>query len=291
MLMPFPAVFSLTFLAMLAFAGNSVFGRLALSTTAIDPSSYTAVRLACGAVVLCLLVAWRESASLRQLLPKSRATWLSSLALFVYAVALSFSYADLTTATGAVLLFGAVQATMIGYGILRGERLDYKQWSGVAISILGFIGLMLPGVETPELVPAIIMSASGVAWGIYSLRGQGADKPLTATATNFLGATVMAALLVIIYGSQLTVDAQGFMYAALSGGLTSAIGYAIWYQVLPWMASVHAASVQLTVPVLTAIGGVLFVSEPLTWRLTLASAAILGGIALVILNKPVVGTK
>lgn len=283
--MTLPRLFLLTLFTMLCFAGNSVFGRLALSTTSIDPSSYTFVRLVCGALVLCVLVIFREKISLRQLLPSNRASWFSSLALFVYASAFSFSYADLTTATGAVLLFGAVQATMIGYGVMRGEPLAILQWLGVVISVAGFIGLMLPGIEAPELLPSMVMFISGVAWGVYSLRGQGADKPLMSTAINFIGATAISAVLITVCWSQVIFDRDGFIYAALSGGLTSAIGYAVWYQVLPWMRSVHAASVQLTVPVLTAVGGVLFVAEPLTLKLVLASAAILGGIALVILSK------
>lgn len=277
--MPLMSLMLLTGLTMVAFAGNSIFCRLALSTTSIDPASFTTVRLLSGALVLFVLV------SLQGKNPRQGWSLISALALFAYAVALSFSYTGLTTATGALLLFGAVQATMIGYGLYRGERLIPWQWLGLLMALAGLVGLLSPGISAPPMLDSLIMMASGVAWGVYSLRGKGAGDPTLMTAGNFMLAAVMAVILSMAMWSQQQLDVQGVTYAMLSGGLTSGLGYAIWYRVLPWLRATQAATIQLSVPVITAVGGLLFVSEPITWRFTLACAAILGGIALVILPK------
>lgn len=269
----------LTGLTMVAFAGNSIFCRLALSTTSIDPASFTSIRLLSGAVVLYCLVRWQKGN------PRQGWNWLSALALFAYAAALSFSYAGLTTATGALILFGAVQATMIGYGLFRGERLIGLQWLGLVVALAGLVGLLSPGISAPPMVDSLIMMASGIAWGIYSLRGKGAGNPTLMTAGNFMLASVMAVILSMALWSQQQIDARGLTYAMLSGGVTSGLGYAIWYRVLPWLRATQAATIQLSVPVITAFGGLIFVAEPITWRFTLACVAILGGIALVIVPK------
>ncbi len=272
-------VIALTTLAMLAFAGNSLLCRVALKQGAIDPASFTAVRLASGALVLWLLVRARGGAT------TGAGNWWSAAALFVYAAAFSFAYVSLPAATGALLLFGAVQATMIGYGLWTGERLRRLQWLGLVLACAGLVGLLLPGLSAPPLPGALLMLGAGVAWGVYSLRGKGAGDTKSVTAGNFLRAVALTAIRSLLLLHRAAIDIAGFWYAFASGALASAIGYAIWYTALPALKATHAATVQLSVPVLAALGGVVFLAEPVSARLVLASAAILGGIALVILEK------
>lgn len=269
----------LTSLAMLAFAGNSLLCRVALRNTSIDPASFTTLRLLSGALMLWLLVAMRRSQH------EGRGNGWSALALFAYAAAYSFAYIDLTAATGALLLFGAVQVTMIGRGLWLGERLQKLQLLGLVLALGGLVGLLLPGLTAPPLFASLLMLAAGVAWGVYSLRGKGAGNPTRITAGNFMRAVPIALVLSALTLQHVSLDKMGILYAVLSGALTSGIGYAIWYAVLPALKATHAATVQLSVPVIVALGGVLFLHEPLTLRALLASIAILGGIALVILEK------
>jgi drug/metabolite transporter (DMT)-like permease len=270
----------LTGLAMVAFAGNSLLCRLALEQTRIDAASFTAIRLGSGALVLWLLVRARH----QTLLGDS----VSALALFVYAAAFSMAYLSLPTGTGALLLFGAVQASMIGFGLWRGERLGPLQWLGLALACAGLAALLLPGASAAPLGGSLLMLAAGVAWGVYSLRGRGAGAPLAVTAGNFLRATPLALLLCLASLDTLAVDRAGALYALASGALASGIGYAIWYSALPALRATTAATVQLSVPLLAALGGVWLLDEDLTVRLLLAAIAILGGIALV-LRAPRVG--
>lgn len=270
----------MTALAMLAFAGNSLLCRLALQQTSIDAASFTSIRIVSGALVLWLIVRLRQRESC------TGGSWASALALFVYAAGFSFAYRGLPAAVGALLLFGAVQATMIGYGLIRGERLSVGQWFGLALALAGLIGLLLPGLAAPSPLASALMLGAGVAWGIYTLRGMGAGDSTTVTAGNFLRAVPMALLasVIAVFGSGdgFTFDGLGAGYAIASGALASGVGYAIWYAALPGLRPTTAATVQLSVPVLTAIGGVVVLDEALSLRLVLASAAILGGIALVI---------
>lgn len=265
----------LTILALIAFAGNSLLCRAALSRTEIDAASFTAVRLVSGAVVLWLLVSVRGSAN------AGKGNWLSALALFAYAAGFSFSYLHLSTGTGALILFGAVQATMIAHGFWSGERLRAAQLLGVLIACAGLVGLMLPGLSAPPLPSALLMLGAGMAWGVYSVRGKGAGDALKVSAGNFLRAAPMALLLSLLLLRGANVDPAGSGYAFLSGALTSGVGYAIWYTALPSLKSTTAATVQLSVPVIAALGGVALLNEPVTLRLVAASIAILGGIALV----------
>ncbi|WP_324780975.1 DMT family transporter [Thiobacillus sedimenti] len=276
--LPTARLVALTALAMLAFAGNSLLGRVALKHTGIDPASFTTVRLASGALVLWLLVRVRGTAA-------GRGDWASALALFAYAAAFSFAYVSLPAATGALLLFGAVQATMIGHGIRAGERLRGAQIVGFALALAGLVGLLLPGLSAPPLRGALFMLGAGLAWGVYSLRGRGAGDPTRITAGNFLRAALLAAALSALLAGSARLDTAGVGYAIASGALASGMGYAIWYAVLPALKSTQAAIVQLSVPVIAALGGIVFLGEALTLRLALASAAILGGIALFILEK------
>lgn len=211
--------------------------------------------------------------------------WPSALALFAYAAGFSFAYVSLPAATGALLLFGAVQATMIGYGVWAGERLLKLQLVGLMLAFGGLVGLLLPGLSAPPLSGALLMMGAGIAWGIYSLRGKGAGDPLKVTTGNFLRAAPIAAALSLYMLQGASVDSAGLFYAVASGALASGLGYAIWYAVLPALKATNAATVQLSVPVIAAAGGVIFLGEPITVHLTLASAAILGGIALVIMAK------
>ena len=274
------AVLSLTLLAMLAFAGNSLLCRVALKETAIDPASFTAVRLGAGALTLWLLVYWRRGASPRE------GSWASALALFAYAAAFSFAYLGLSAATGALLLFGAVQVTMIGYGLWRGERPGPGQIVGMCMAMLGLLALLLPGLSAPPPASAASMLAAGVAWGVYSLRGRGAGDPTAVTAGNFARAVPFAMLLWLASAPAVRWDAAGVAYALASGALASGLGYAIWYAALRGLAATSAATVQLSVPVITAIGGVLLLGEEITLRLLITAVAILGGIALVIDARP-----
>lgn len=274
-------ILALTSLSMLAFAGNSLLCRLALQQSQLDAGSFTAIRLVSGALVL-----WWVARKFRGDQTGS-GNWPSALALFVYAAAFSFAYVRLPTATGALLLFGAVQATMISYGLYKGERLQPLQRVGLALALSGLLGLLLPGISAPPLGGSVLMLGAGVAWGVYSLRGKGAGDPTRVTAGNFLRAAPIAiALSLLMLGLQrVTLDAAGIGYALASGALTSGLGYALWYTVLPALKATTAATVQLSVPVLAALGGIVFLGEAVTLRLGLASLAILGGIALVVLQK------
>lgn len=269
----------LTLLALIAFASNSLLCRVALKHTNIDATSFTLVRVVSGAVVLGLLAHFLRRTQ------TGRGNGWSALALFTYAAGFSFAYVSLPTATGALLLFSAVQATMIGRGLWAGERFTLPQVIGLMLALGGLVGLLLPGLSAPHPLGAVLMLSAGVAWGVYSLRGKGAGDPTKVTAGNFLYAVPFAvAMRVVMHGSA-TLDSAGVWYAIASGAITSGIGYAIWYSVLPSLKVTNAATVQLSVPVIASLGGTLFLGEPLTLRLALASVAILGGIALVILVK------
>ena len=270
---------TLTVLAMLAFAGNSLLCRLALKQTGIDAASFTSVRLISGAVTLYFIARLKQGDAI------GSGSWVSALALFGYAAGFSFAYTFLPAATGALLLFGAVQATMIGYGIYMGERLKSTQLLGLLLAISGVVGLLLPGLTAPPLAGSILMLGAGVAWGIYSLRGRGNTDPISASAGNFLYAVPASLALSILFCAHASMDQEGLLYAMISGAVTSGVGYAIWYRVLPELKATHAATIQLGVPVLAALGGILFLGEPLSLRLVLASLTILGGIALVIFDK------
>lgn len=272
-------VIGLVVLAMIAFAGNSLLCRLALKHTAIDAASFTTVRLLSGAVMLWLVVRMRGGVH------AGAGNWLSALALFAYAAGFSFAYLSLPAGSGALLLFGAVQATMIGHGLWRGERPRWQQVVGLVLAFGGLVGLLLPGLSAPPLQGAVLMLGAGVAWGIYSLRGRGAGDATRVTAGNFLRAVPIAATLSIVMSRSATLDTPGLLYAVASGALASGLGYAIWYTALPALKATNAATVQLSVPVIAAVGGVIFLGEEITLRLALASMAILGGIALVILEK------
>jgi drug/metabolite transporter (DMT)-like permease len=271
----------LTTLAMIAFASNSVLARVALKHTDIDAASFTAIRLISGAIVLLLVVRISNRPS------GGSGSWWSAAALFAYAAGFSYAYVSLPTATGALLLFGAVQVTMIVYGFWAGERLLKLQLAGLALAFGGLLLLFLPGLSTtPPVASSLLMLGAGICWGVYSLRGRSAGDPVHTSAGNFTRAVAFAVVLSFFMLSRLSLDVAGIWYAIISGALTSGLGYVVWYMVLPMLKATNAAVIQLSVPVIAAVGGVVFLGESITLRLVLASAAILGGIALVIVRKP-----
>lgn len=276
----------LTTLALIAFAANSILARAALTETEIDPVTFTAIRIVSGALVLWLIV------KLRPGLAQGRGSWASALALFGYAIAFSVAYLSLTAATGALLLFGAVQTTMVGWNLFTGNRLAPRQWIGFALALAGLAWLLLPGLAAPPLAPALLMIAAGVAWGIYTLRAKGAGDPIRVTASNFLLAGIPAVVVAIVatIGMPVTlvtnpsIDPMGTTLAVASGAFASGLGYVVWYAALKHIQTSTAAVAQLSVPVITALAGVALLAEPLNLRLVLAGLAILGGIALVVIK-------
>jgi len=272
-------VLVLTLTAMIAFAGNSLLCRAALRQTGIDPGTFTLVRILSGALALWLICNFGSTQRAKA------GNWLSALALFAYAAAFSLAYNTLSAGTGALLLFGAVQATMILWGLRKGEGLHARQFTGLALAAVGLVLLVFPGLSAPSLGGSALMLGAGVAWGIYSLRGKGAGDPISATAGNFLRAVPFAVLLSISFLPWARIDRAGLAYAIVSGAIASGLGYVVWYTVLPSLKAASAATVQLSVPVLAASGGILLLGEPLTLRFWLAAGAVLGGIALVVLEK------
>lgn len=270
---------ALAALTMLAFAANSIFCRLALKTTSIDAASFTLIRFVAGALVLVFIL------HARVITGGPRGTWKAATALFSYAAAFSYAYIELPTAAGALLLFGAVQVTMIGVGLATGERFSVLQWAGFLLAICGLVSLLLPGLSAPEPKAAGLMLLAGVAWGIYSLLGRRLSNPIAATAGNFIRALPFTLILCVFTGNAVSLDSTGIAYAVASGSLASGVGYAIWYAILPSLPATLAATLQLSVPVIAAVGGVLFLGEVVTLHLTLCSLAILGGIGLVITGR------
>jgi len=276
--------------ALIAFAGNSVLCRLALGQGLIDASSFTSIRLLSGIVsllVISLILVKGNVVSVVQEFKKQNSlkTWLASLMLFVYAVTFSYGYISLDTGTGALILFGLVQLTMIIVGALYGNKLHFAEWLGIALAFVGVIYLVLPSLSTPSLLGFILMALSGIAWAIYTLLGRGSKQPIIDTTANFLRTIPFVLVLILLTFEYSKITDWGMIYAILSGAVTSAIGYALWYLVLKDISVTQAAVVQLLVPILAAVGGVLFVSEPISIRLVISSLLVLGGILIVIMGR------
>lgn len=277
-----------TILALIAFAANSLLCRMALVEGHIDAWNFTIIRLLGGALCLAfiMLVHALKSSANNSDVVQDKGSWLSSISLVIYALCFSLAYVELDTGTGALILFSAVQLTMIGWGIYKKERLSALQWLAFVVAIAGFIYLMLPSAAIPALFGAIIMAISGVAWGIYSIRGQSCISPLRATGFNFIRSLIAIPILLILGLNYIhDITFTGIVLASISGAITSGIGYSIWYMAMPLLKSTQAAVVQFCVPVLAAIAGVVFLSEPLTLRFIIASAIILGAVLVFILNK------
>jgi drug/metabolite transporter (DMT)-like permease len=272
-----PGALALTTIAMLAFAGNSLLCRMALGPGLLDAASFTTVRVLSGAALLGVL-AFSGGRRPRRTEFDPRAV----LALAAYMLCFSFAYRSLTAGTGALLLFGAVQLTMFAAALRAGERLPVPGWLGVALAVLGLGYLVAPGVTAPDPVGAVLMATAGAAWGVYSLLGRAGSEPLRTTALNFVGAVAIVGLVSVATLGKQHWTAAGLLLAIASGTLTSGVGYVVWYAALRQLSTSGAAIVQLSVPVIAALGGAVLLAEPVGWRLVLASIATLGGIAIVL---------
>ncbi len=303
--------FLLTTFALLAFAFNSILCRMALGKEEIDAASFTAVRLFAGAVALIVISYFNRKkggnlsgsegvsssgeirdGSTENTLPTGRVSafrtggsWPSAFFLFAYAICFSFAYLGLTTATGALILFGSVQMTMIAISLFKGERPQALEWLGLVVAVGGLVYLVFPGLSSPPLINSILMAAAGTAWGFYTLRGRGSTDPLADTTGNFIRTLPLAALVLIPFLSNVHLSARGVVLAVLSGALASGVGYTVWYAALKFHTTTRAAVLQLAVPVIAAVGGVIFLSEPAGSRLFIAAALILGGIGLTIFGR------
>ena len=282
--------FLLTALALASFAANSILCRLALADGEIDPAGFTLIRLVSGAVLLALLL--RGSRSRRDEPPggygnQSNAgrAWLSGGLLFAYAGPFSFAYVGLSAGAGALILFGSVQATMLWVSIIRGDAPSPLQWLGLALALAGLANLVSPGLAAPPLISALLMAVAGIAWGIYSLRGQGEKNPIRSTAENFLFSVPFALTTALLLIAGLHASPNGALLAIASGALTSGLGYVLWYAALPKLGTTRAAIVQLVVPVMAAAGGVVLLGETFTGRLALSSIVILSGVGIALYGR------
>jgi drug/metabolite transporter (DMT)-like permease len=271
----------LTVLAMFCFAANSVLCRLALGPHLIDPASFTTVRVLSAAAVLTVIV----RLSGRPLSKVTVVNWKAIVVLFAYLIFFSLAYARLSTGTGALILFGAVQLTMFSAALYQGEHFPLLCWIALAIALLGLVYLVLPGLTAPDPIGATYMAISGVAWGVFSLLARNVDDPVEANASNFIYCLPLVTLINLYSASTVGVTAAGAGFAAASGAVASGIGYTLWYAALRHLSGTNAATVQLSVPALAAFGGVLFLSEPVTTRLLVASGALLGGVAVIISRR------
>jgi drug/metabolite transporter (DMT)-like permease len=277
---------SLTLLALIAFAANSVLCRLALLGGTIDAASFTTVRFASGAAMLAAVgVLMPPAVGGPPRWHASSGTWGSALVLFLYAVPFAFAYTRLTAGTGALILFGGVQVTMITAAIRTGERPRPQQWIGLSLAVAGLVYLVLPGVQAPSAAGAALMATAGAAWGVYSLRGRGNANPLAQTAGNFLRVLPFIAAVNLLLVTRVHAGARGLGLAVASGALASGLGYVVWYAALRALTATRAAVVQLAVPVLAAAGGVVFLSETVTPRLAASSVLVLGGIGLALAGR------
>lgn len=266
--------------ALIAFAANSVLCRLALGAKVIDAASFSTIRLASGTIILLLITAaTTKSISL------PRPNWVSAFLLFLYAITFSFAYISLSAGTGALILFGSVQATMILAALRSGERPHLLEWLGLLIAIAGLVYLVFPGLTAPPLTRSLLMFVAGVSWGFYSLRGRVTTNPLVNTANNFLFSLPFVIAVSIFMLNGIHISTKGVLLAVLSGAFASGVGYVIWYAALKGLTATRAATVQLTVPVIAAIGGVIFLSEMITTRLIFAAVLILGGVVLAMLSR------
>lgn len=295
-----------TVIALIAFAANSLFGRMALAEGYIDAWSFTIIRLVSAAVCLAIIMtvytyrlrrrALKLNSTSYTAILKDKGSWLSSISLVIYALCFSIAYVELDTGTGALILFSAVQLTMIGWGIYKKEQLSALQWAAFIVAVIGFVYLMLPSAAVPSLSAATLMAISGVAWGVYSIRGKSCVSPLRATAFNFIRSLVAVPVLLLI--AMLCLDnigleninvgditITGILLACASGAIASGMGYSIWYMAMPLLKNTQAPVVQLCVPVLAAILGVVFLSEQLTIQFVVASTVILSAVLVFILNK------
>jgi len=284
-MIPVRKTFGYTLLALIAFAGNSIICRIALKETAIEPALFTSIRLISGAIVLMLIVLMTAKTDKT----KSKGSWFSAAMLFIYAATFSYAYVSLETGTGALILFGVVQITMIAYSLFSGNKMSHIEWLGVAVALCGFLYLMLPGAKAPSVLGFALMTISGIAWGAYSIRGKTTKNPLQDTAYNFLRTIPFLLLLLYFLLQESNYSKTGILLALFSGVVTSGLGYIIWYSALKGLTTIQASVVQLFVPVLAGLGGLILMKEAISFRLFIAALLILGGILLLIVkkNKPI----
>jgi len=275
-------VIILTSLTLTAFAANSVLCRLALGSESIDPVSFTSIRLIGGALALIPISRFAKEPRTAD---QAKGSWRSAIALFTYAAAFSVAYLSLSTGTGALILFGSVQVTMLVAAFRSGERMRSVQWAGFGVAVVGLVYLVSPGISAPNPIGALLMCISGIAWGLYSISGRGVSAPIAMTSGNFLRAAPMAIVASALAFSQIHLEVSGIFLAFVSGVITSGLGYVLWYKTLPMLSTTQASIVQLIVPVLAALGGVAFVSEQVTVRLAIASALTLGGVSFSVLRN------
>lgn len=271
----------LTGFTLVAFASNSVLCRLALGEAAIDAASFTTFRFVSGSAMLLVI----RTLLTRKKVSAHRSDWTSAVILFLYAVPFSFAYISLSTGTGALILFGSVQATMIIAGVCSGERPHLLQWVGLIVAVFGLIFLVFPGLTAPSPTGSALMTVAGIAWGFYSLKGRGVDDPVAATTSNFVRSVPFVLIVSLIMLPNIHLSTKGVWLAVVSGALASGVGYIIWYAALQGLTTTRAATVQLSVPVLAAIGGVIFLSEGISIRLVLSAITILGGVAMTVLSR------
>jgi len=274
-----------TIFALVAFAANSVLCRLALGDNAIDAASFTIIRLFSGIVILFVLIKLTKKQKIIEKNTQSTGSWLAASMLFIYAVTFSFGYISLDTGTGALILFGAVQITMILINVISGNKLHLSEWFGLTIAFTGFVYLIIPNLTTPSLDGFILMSISGVAWAFYTLIGRGSNNPLSDTTYNFMRTTPFILALLVFTLNNMQITPMGILLAILSGAIASGVGYFVWYIALTGLSVTQAAVVQLFVPIIAAMGGVIFTSELITLRLIESSTLVLGGILMVVLGR------
>lgn len=277
--------FLLTALALIAFAGNSVLCRLALSDNIIDAASFTSIRLFSGALFLVFLIIITTRKNTKETSNNKKGNWLSAFFLFIYAAAFSYAYISLDTGTGALILFGAVQVTMIVADIIKGKKLVLIEWLGLFIAFIGLFYLLLPSATAPSLTGFLLMAMSGIAWGFYTLAGKGSKTPLLDTSGNFLRTLPFIGLLTVLTFTNTELSNQGIILAIASGTITSGLGYAIWYAALAGLTVTNAAIIQLSVPIIAAIGGIIFANESISFVLIISSFLVLGGVLTVIMGK------
>ena len=270
-----------TSITMLAFAGNSILCRMALRDGAIDPASFTSIRLLSGAIVLLLIVRLTSNnPSIRE-----HGGWLSALVLFFYAICFSYAYISLSAGAGALILFGFVQGTMIAMALWSGDRPSVSEWLGWSLAFGGLVWLLIPGIEAPPAIGATLMALAGIGWGVYSIRGRDETNALVSTCSNFVYSIAFVIVLSAINYSSADITNRGVVLAVISGAITSGVGYVIWYVALNYLSAMQAALVQLSVPAIAAAGGVILLAEPISLRLLTSGALILGGISLALVQK------
>lgn len=270
-----------TSITMLAFAGNSILCRMALKDGAIDPASFTSIRLFSGAIALLLIVRLTN----KDTRIREHGGWTSAFMLFLYAVCFSYAYISLSAGAGALILFGFVQGTMIAMALWAGDRPTIAEWLGWLLAFGGLIWLLIPGIEAPPAVGATLMALAGIAWGVYSIRGRDETNPLVSTCANFVYSIAFVVILSAIAFQSVDISNRGVVLAVTSGAITSGVGYVIWYAALNYLRAMQAALVQLSVPAIAAAGGVIFLAEPISLRLFISGALILGGISLALVQK------